>query len=79
MEINEPIDLYAVFKKGKIIPLAFKWHGQKHVVDDITIAYTQRDGVYMIYHFSLLAKDTYYSISIHGKDNAARLNHIEYQ
>lgn len=57
----EEIAVLGSFDKGRIRPLKFKWAGRVHTVKKILYRWLTREGVFPIYHFSVLtdSEDNY--------------------
>lgn len=76
MEVNEQIDIYTIIKKGKLRPIAFAWKGKKYLIDKINLVYTQKEGMFPVYFFSVSVQDTLYKISISLRSNVCTLCEI---
>jgi len=54
-DVNEPIEVLSVFRKGRVEPLRFKWSGRTLSVSRIAYAWVTRKGAHPLHHFSLMA------------------------
>lgn len=77
MKLNDPIELYTLFKAGKIIPVAFKWHQDMYKIEKINLSYEEKNGQYKKFIYSVSIHDTIYKISLNEKDRECRLCAIE--
>ena len=58
-DINEPIEVIAVFRNGKIQPFRFKWNERSYNISKVNGGWMSDEGVNKYYH---------YSVSIDGPD-----------
>ena len=56
-EINDAVDVLALFEKGGIKPQRFRWKGHVHRVAQITGSWKTEQGAYKRRHFSLMDED----------------------
>jgi hypothetical protein len=52
-EINERVEVLAVFKDGAIFPHIFAWRGKKRKIDKVNLSYQERDGASINYYFAI--------------------------
>ena len=55
--LGEPIEVLAVFQKGKIKPLSFKWKSRVYKISRITSHWSAPVGKYKWHHFGIIDKD----------------------
>lgn len=51
-ELNEPIEVLAWFKKGKVYPQLFIWNNKNYKIKNITYNWQERRGQELISYFS---------------------------
>lgn len=51
--IDEPVDIIATFKGGKLAPRAFLWHGRRYNVKEITSMWTDLEGQFRRYFYAV--------------------------
>lgn len=52
-EINEPIEVGAVFRRGRVQPVWFVWKGRKYPVEKTTYAWKEAQGETTVHYFSV--------------------------
>jgi len=52
-QVNEPISVLALFQKGKISPIYFKWGQKKYQVKTINLTHSKNQGSSKIWYFSV--------------------------
>jgi len=75
-EINEKIQVGAIFRGSKIRPAWFVWEGRKYVVKDVTYSWYARDGNVTYCHFSVTDGANLFEISFNLNTVEWRLNKI---
>ncbi len=63
VEIDEPVAVVATFHGGRIRPMSFRWAGRLIRIRRVTYEWTKRDGLRMIYFFSVTDGKTLYNLS----------------
>jgi len=66
-EINEIIEVAAVFFQGKITPSWFKWKGNKIDVKEVKKTWTTTAAGKNIIHFSAISDGGYYELTFNQK------------
>ncbi len=66
-EINETIDVGAVFTKKQIKPKWFIWQKRKHIITETTYIWDEDAGSIRIIHFSVTDGSTLFEISLNKK------------
>ncbi len=54
--IEEPVEVSAVFRRRRMMPVSFSWRGRRYRVRRISGAYRRPRGQYMEIWFSVLAE-----------------------
>jgi len=62
LEIQEPIDVWVLFRKNQIQPSVFFWHGRQIKVDKINLVHTSKVGSNIFYHFSVSSGGNFYRL-----------------
>ena len=68
--INEPIEVIAAFKQGKLEPAQFLWQGREILVKKINLAYSSWEGRTKFYYFAVTDSVNYFKLQF----NAESLN-----
>lgn len=55
-QIDERIEVLAVFKNGTIFPYMFSWNGKRRKIDKVNLSYQERDGASIDYYFAIESK-----------------------
>ena len=53
-EIDQPIDVIAVFQEGKMIPVRFRWNGKVTKIVRVTGRWKTNEGRFGIRHFAAI-------------------------
>lgn len=64
LEIQEPIDVWVLFRKNQIQPAVFFWHGRQIKVDKINLVHTSKEGGNLFYHFSVSSAGNFYKLKL---------------
>lgn len=62
LEIQEPINVWVLFKESKIQPYYFFWHGRQIKVEKINLVHTSKNGAHLFYHFSVSSGGNFYRL-----------------
>lgn len=62
--INEPIDVGAVFGKGKVSPKWFLWKRRKYDIKETTFAWKDKEGDALIQYFAVTDGATSFELSL---------------
>jgi hypothetical protein len=67
-EIGEKVSVIARFRDNRFEPVRFKWEGRLCRIRTVTGRWSEHDGQYKIYHFSVVSEtDSFYELSFHTK------------
>ena len=55
--LEDPVDVIAIFENQSLKPARFRWRGKVHKVTRVTGSWKSREGTFVIRHFSLLDTD----------------------
>lgn len=75
-ELDERIEVLALFKNGAIYPRSFLWKNKKYSVEKITYNWQERSGKERISYFSVSTGADLYQISFNNTSYAWRMNKI---
>ena len=67
LEINEPINVAAIFSRGIIRPVWFVWNGRQIRIREITFTWKTRKGSACIFHFSVTDGQGLYEICYNAR------------
>jgi hypothetical protein len=54
-EIQEPIEVIALFRHGKLSPLKFRWKGREYPVRRMNCTWTTDEGETRFHHFAVMS------------------------
>ena len=57
-DINQPIDVIAVFQKGQMVPVRFRWDGRVVKIARVTGRWKTDEGIFKIKHFAVINRDS---------------------
>ncbi len=57
-EINQPIEVMAVFQKGRMIPLRFRWNKRVIKITKVTGWWRASEGKFRIRHFAVIDENS---------------------
>lgn len=66
--LSEPINVWAYFKRGSILPYIFFWNNRRIKIDKINLVHTSKFGSTLNYHFSVSSSGNFYKIKFDTKD-----------
>lgn len=62
VEINEPVNVWVLFKSNLVQPLYFLWHGRQIKADKVNLIHTSKSGSSLFYYFSVSASGNFYKL-----------------
>lgn len=60
--IHEPVSVVAVFEKGQIKPILFRWKDKKISIESISFTWQTTQGKERFLHFTAVASHTLYEL-----------------
>ena len=63
-QINEPVDVLAEFKAGKLMPTKFVWGGKEYAVTKLNLAYYHFEGRKKVYYFAVSDGANYFKLKL---------------
>jgi len=54
-DINDPIEVIAVFRQGKLRPLKFRWRDRVYKIERVNGGWVTDEGKNRLYHYSVSA------------------------
>jgi hypothetical protein len=57
-DINQPIDVIVVFRKGQMVPVRFRWGGRVVKIARVTGWWKTEEGTFKVKHFSIVDRDS---------------------
>jgi hypothetical protein len=72
-DINEIVEVGAVFGKNKVKPKWFIWHDRKYEVKEVTYVWHDKQGEAELIYFALTDGKTIFEVSLNQKDLSWRL------
>lgn len=77
LEIEEPINVWVLFKKNLIQPYSFSWHGREIKIEKINLMHTSKNGALLFYHFSVSSEGNFYRLKFDTNKLSWNLEAIE--
>ncbi|MDO8886344.1 hypothetical protein [Candidatus Oleimmundimicrobium sp.] len=78
VEIDEPVEVIALFKKGEVKPVKLSWNNKTYRVKEITGTWKSSLGNAEILHLSLVIENgSYFEVSFNTKTYIWRLEKLE--
>lgn len=62
LELQEPINVWTLFKGNTITPHIFFWQGRKIKVETVNLVHTTKEGSATRYHFSVSSNGNFYRL-----------------
>ena len=75
-DIHEPIEVSAVFVRGRLKPVSFMWSRRHHKISGITGVYKYSAGTSVCYGYTVCVGEDLYEISLNTGEMAWRLERI---
>ena len=75
-EINEPVEVGAVFQKSGVRPVWFVWKGRKYPVERVTYRWKERQGEAWFYSFSVFDGANTFELVYNSKTTEWRLGRV---
>lgn len=72
-ELDEPLQVGAVFKDGRVLPRWFLWGGVRRDVSAVNLVWTDREGERTLRRFSVSAGGNLYQLRLDQKSMEWRL------
>ncbi len=76
MEVDEKIEVGAIFRRGKVKPVWFIWKSRRHSVRDVTYEWHERRGENFFHYFQVVADEGIYRVSLDSRSLAWHLEKI---
>jgi hypothetical protein len=57
-EINQPIEVMAVFEKGRMLPVRFRWNGRVVKIVHVTARWRTNEGRFRKKHYSVMNQNS---------------------
>lgn len=65
-QVNEPIQVAAIFKNSELKPLKFLWHGREYLISKINLAYSSFEGREKLYFFAVSDGNNYFKMQFNS-------------
>ncbi len=75
--IHEPVAVEAVFEKGRIRPILFRWKDKKISIENISFMWQTAQGGERFLHFTVVAAQTLYELMFNISSMTWRLEQTE--
>jgi len=63
-QLEDPVDVWVLFKENHIQPSIFFWHGRRIKIDKINLVHTSKNGGNIFYHFSVSSRGNFYRLTL---------------
>jgi hypothetical protein len=61
--VNEPVEVLAAFRRGRLDPLALKWKGRKERIIKVNLVHTEQHGREQTHYFSVTGTGASYRLA----------------
>jgi hypothetical protein len=68
LELSDPINVWAFFKKGAITPYVFFWNSRRIEIEKVNLVHQSREGNKTLYHFSVSSGGNFYRLGFDGTE-----------
>lgn len=75
-EIDELVEVVAVFCQGQAFPHSFKWKERKYVVEQINLEHQEKQGRSTLFCYSVSAGGNSYELSFNNESLVWKLERI---
>lgn len=62
LELEEPINVWTLFKGNTVTPHVFFWRDRKIRIDAVNLVHTSKEGTAILYHFAVSAGGNFYRL-----------------
>ena len=76
-KINEPIEVWASFARGKLQPLRFQWQGRSYLVRQTEFVHSTYRGLSRVYYFSVVCPQARCQLAFDSQTFGWRLMGVE--
>lgn len=76
-EINEPVNVWVLFKGALIQPLYFLWNGRQIKIEKINLVHTSKSGNSLFTYFSVSSNGNFYRLRFEIPGLKWRLEEVE--
>jgi hypothetical protein len=76
-KLNEPVEVWAGFAKGKLTPLRFCWRGRAYPIRQTEFTHCTNQGSVRYYFFSVAAPGALYQLVFNSRNLTWRLTGID--
>lgn len=67
-DINEKVEVIAVFKKSKVFPTSIKWNSNIYKIKKVNLIHKIFDGQTLIHYFSVSDDFNFFRLAFNTKD-----------
>ena len=75
--IHEPVAVVAVFEKGRIRPILFRWKDKKISIENVSFTWQTMQGKERSLHFTVVAAQTLYELVFNTSSIVWNIEQIE--
>lgn len=75
--IHEPVSVVAVFEKGRVKPISFRWKDKKISIENISFIWQTMRGKERSLHFTVVAAQTLYELVFNISSMIWKLEQID--
>ncbi len=76
LDVHEPIEVSAVFLRGRLKPVSFMWNRRHYKITEVTGIYKYSVGVSKCYGYTVVSGADVYELSLNTGEMAWRLEKI---
>lgn len=75
-DVDEPVEVVAVFKGPMVFPQAIKWNGKVYKVEKVNMRHEIMDGSTLMHIFSVSDKTNFFKLAFNTKNLHWRLEQV---
>ena len=68
VDVNEPVEVVAVFKTNRVVPIEVKWNNIVYKITQIDLLHTIYDGSTPIHYFSVTDSENHFRLAFNAKN-----------
>lgn len=66
--IHEAIEVFALFRQGRLLPRAFRWQGRTYTIEQIQQSWSGRNGSIRLHYFAVTVAGNAYKLCFNTQE-----------
>ncbi|MBU1132607.1 hypothetical protein KKC32_05190 [Patescibacteria group bacterium] len=67
--IGQQVEVLVAFMRDRVLPLSFRWNNKKYSINNVNLAYYDREGRKKCYHYSVTSDGSCFKLSFDTESN----------